>query len=128
MHDLLATLQSLEAELHHPGARCSRERLEELLHPEFHEVGRSGTPYSRETVIRHLAAQQSPPDVVASGYAVAELDQGVALLTYRSAHRGKDGALALRALRSSIWQHTSVGWQLRYHQGTPEAGDEVTRG
>lgn len=120
MHDLLAHLQSLEAELHHPGVRGSRHRLEELLHPEFHEVGRSGRRYSRETVIRHLAAQETQPQVVASEYAVRELADGVALLTYRSAHQEQDGTLSLRAFRSSVWLKTEVGWQLLYHQGTPE--------
>lgn len=120
MEDLLAHLRSLEAELHHPGVRCSRQRLEELLHPEFHEVGRSGRQYSRDTVIRHLAAQETQPQVVASEYAVRVLADGVALLTYRSAHQEPDGALSLRALRSSVWLRAQAGWQLLYHQGTPE--------
>ena len=42
MDDLLTHLQTLEVELHHPGVRTSRARLEALLHPDFHEVGRSG--------------------------------------------------------------------------------------
>ena len=49
MNKLQRDLQALEAELHHPGVRCSRERLEQSLHPDFHEVGRSGRQYSRET-------------------------------------------------------------------------------
>ena len=124
MHDLLTHLQSLEAELHHPGVRCSRQRLEELLHPEFHEVGRSGRQYTRETVIRYLAAQETQPRVLASEYAVRVLADGVALLTYRSAHQEQDGKLALRALRSSVWLRTQAGWQLLYHQGTPEPEPE----
>lgn len=120
MNDLLATLQSLEAELHHPGVRCSRERLEELLHPEFREVGRSGAPYTRETVIRFLASRAAPPRVVASAYVAEEIAEGVALLTYRSALQANDGAPVLPALRSSVWKKTQAGWQLLYHQGTPE--------
>ena len=49
MTSLLFQLQALEVELHHPGVRCDRDWLEALLHPEFHEVGRSGCTYSRET-------------------------------------------------------------------------------
>jgi len=44
MRDLLELLRGLEVELHHPGTRCSRARLDELLHPDFDEVGRSGRP------------------------------------------------------------------------------------
>ena len=119
MNELLRDLQALEAELHHPGIRCSRERLEELLHPGFHEVGRSGRQYTRETVIAHLASQPQPPEVVASDYAAHPLAEDCALLTYRSAHRSAEGATTLPALRSSVWLRTGAGWQLFYHQGTP---------
>ena len=121
MTALLHELQALEVELHHPGVRCSHERLEQLLHPEFDEVGRSGRSYSRETVINFLSTQESQPAVVSQGFAVTELIEGVALLTYRSAQVGSDKSLEAHTLRSSIWLQTDKGWQLRYHQGTPAA-------
>ena len=104
---LLDTLRALEVELHHPGVRSSAERLSQLLHPDFHEVGRSGRQYDRETIIRWLRVAPIAPDA--------------ALLTYRSAHRQQDGSLAHHTLRSSLWLKTSQGWQMRYHQGTPAA-------
>jgi hypothetical protein len=115
---LLQQLQALEVELHHPGARCSRERLEQLLHPEFHEVGRSGRAYSRELVIGYLCSQDSQPIVASDGFIVAELGPEVALLTYRSAHVVAGERLANHTLRSSVWVKVAAGWQLRYHQGT----------
>ena len=121
MNPLLQELQSLEVELHHPGVRCSRARLELLLHPDFHEVGRSGRMYSRETVVGHLAAQRSHPVVASDSFALSELGSGVALLTYRSAHVEADGRRVNHTLRSSVWIETAAGWQLRYHQGTPAA-------
>ncbi len=119
MAELAAQLQALESELHHPGTRVTRERLEWLLHPEFSEVGRSGRQYTRETVIEHLAAQETQPEVVAKNYKAKLLGPGVALLRYESAERNPDGTLGLRALRSSVWLRTANGWQLVYHQGTP---------
>jgi hypothetical protein len=104
---LLATLTALESELHHPGTRCSRERIEALLHPDFHEVGRSGRRYDRETVIRFLAEQGGQPEVVATEHAVSVMGEGAALITYRSARRQPDGSFALRALRSSVWLRDS---------------------
>jgi hypothetical protein len=83
---LLSELQALEVELHHPGVRCSRSRLEQLLHPDFHEVGRSGRPYDRETVIEYLASVEAHPLVASDAFALVELGPEVALLTYRSAH------------------------------------------
>jgi len=42
VNPLLRVLQSLEVELHHDRLRCDRARLDQLLHPEFHKVGRAG--------------------------------------------------------------------------------------
>ncbi len=121
MPPLLQELQTLEVELHHPGVRCSRERLEELLHPEFHEIGRSGRSYDRETIVNFLAAQDSHPTVDSREFSVSALGPGIALLTYRSAHVEGDKHLVNHTLRSSIWLKASTGWQLRYHQGTASA-------
>jgi len=121
MQTLLSQLQALEVELHHPGARSTSARLGELLHAEFHEVGRSGRGYDRTTVIDHLSAQAHPPSVVSDGFAVRPLGPGHALLTYRSAQRQEDGALANHALRSSVWVQVGQRWQLLYHQGTAAA-------
>ena len=121
MTALLHQLQSLEVELHHPGVRCPRDRLEELLHPDFHEVGRSGREYSRETVIEYLKSQDSQPTVASDSFVACELSPGVALLTYRSANVELGGKLGNHTLRSSLWVKESATWQLRYHQGTPAA-------
>jgi hypothetical protein len=118
---LLQELQALEVELHHPGVRCSRVRLEQLLHPEFHEVGRSGRAYNRETIINFLVAQESQPVIASEEFSVSVLGPEVALLTYRSAHVEKGPRLVNHTLRSSIWLKASTGWQLFYHQGTAAA-------
>jgi len=121
MQDLLTLLRSLEVELHHPGVRSSRTRLDELLHPDFDEVGRSGRAYDRETVLGFLASQATHAPVESDGFRLVVLAPGVALLTYRSAHRTADGALQLHTHRSSLWMNDAIGWRLRYHQGTPAA-------
>jgi hypothetical protein len=121
MSTLLTELKALEVELHHPGVRCSRERLEQLLHPDFYEVGRSGRTYDRATVILHLAAQESQPIIESGAFALSELAPGVALLTYRSALSDPERGRSYHALRSSLWVKTSSGWQMRYHQGTAAA-------
>ena len=118
---LLEKLKTLEVELHHPGVRCSRERLEQILHPEFHEVGRSGSKYSRNIVIDYLASLERQPSVVPDAFAVQLLAPGCALLTYRSAHLAADGTASNHTLRSSLWVEGKHGWQVVYHQGTPSA-------
>lgn len=122
---LLQTLQALELELHHPGVPLSIARLEELLHPDFCEVGRSGQPYDRPTIVRYLGSQPPPQPVESDAFELALLAPGVALLTFRSALRQPNRRLTLHTLRSSLWLQTgSVAtprWQLRHHQGTPAA-------
>jgi hypothetical protein len=118
---LLIELQALEVELHHPGVRCSRTRLEQLLHLDFHEVGRSGKPYNRETVVEYLASLEVHPIVASDAFALVRLGPQAALLTYRSAHVEQGNVLVNHTLRSSVWLSSSAGWQLRYHQGTPAA-------
>ena len=121
MNSLLATIQALEVELHHPGVPCEVARLERLLHKDFSEVGRSGRTYDRVTVLRFLGEQKVSPPVVSDGFSVYEPAPGVALLTYRSAHRHPSGELEHHTLRSSLWLQVDGQWQLRYHQGTPAA-------
>lgn len=93
MNTLLATIRALEVELHHPGVRCDVARLEQLLHPEFHEVGRSGRQYDRPTVIRFLAEEGSPAGVESDDFRLSPLAANAVLLTYRSAHRLPNGEL-----------------------------------
>jgi hypothetical protein len=73
MNSLLATIQALEVELHHPGVRCDVQRLEQVLHKDFHEVGRSGRQYDRETVVRFLSEQKASPQVISENFALRNL-------------------------------------------------------
>jgi hypothetical protein len=61
------------------------------------------------------------PVIHAEGFELAELADGVVLLTYLSAHVDTDGKLYRHSLRSSIWVWTETDWQMRFHQGTPAA-------
>ncbi len=119
---LRAHIEALEMELHHPGAPCTRARLEQLLHPDFHEVGRSGNPYDRSTVINYLASVTQAPAVVSGCFALMPLSETCVLLTFQSSQTAADSASApLHTHRSSLWCQGPAGWQLMYHQGTPAA-------
>lgn len=117
---LCAHLQQLEVALHHPGLPGDAARLEALLHPDFHEVGRSGRPYDRATVVRYLSQVVAPPGVHSSDFRLERLAPDLALLSYRSAQQA-EGSAVLHTLRMSLWQRGQDAWQLRYHQGTPAA-------
>ncbi|MDO5752985.1 ribonuclease HI family protein [Arthrobacter sp.] len=112
--DSLEAVVELERELFDPAVRADPLRVAELLHTDFEEIGASGSRWSRQEVL----AMISDETVAAHSLEVLTLDRiddSTALLTYRSdAPRGS-------ALRSSIWKFAHGRWQIRFHQGTPEA-------
>ena len=120
-NNLLTTLRYLEELLHTDTVRRNPEKLEALLHPEFAEVGRSGTRYSRAQIIASLQEESPLPTIHASDYALAQLADDVALLTYTSAHVDEAGGRYRETYRSSIWVRNGRTWQMRFHQGTPKA-------
>jgi len=118
---LLEELRSLETELHKGETRHNRNRIDALLHPEFVEFGQSGRQYTRADILNAFGTQDVLPAIHSRHFDLVVLAKGVALLTYVSAHVDAAGNLYRYALRSSIWVSTKVGWQMRFHQGTPTA-------
>ena len=116
---LLSILRTLERELQSPETRRDANRLNQLLHPDFREFGRSGTVYARTQLIALLANEPHAPEIHAQDFRVQSIAEGVALLTYKSAHVLPDGSLERHSLRSSLWLLAASGWQLGFHQGTP---------
>lgn len=118
MNPLLAELSELEVELHSSCTRASPQRLNALLHPEFREFGRSGKTYSLSEMLALLQSEAQPQSIHSQDFAVRELSEKTALLTYRSAQI-IGGKLQRHTLRSSIWALGPSGWQMSFHQGTP---------
>jgi hypothetical protein len=116
---LLEELRSLETELHKDETRRNRKRMETLLHPDFVEFGRSGARYTRADILKEFGQDAVLPTIHSRRFDVAVLTEGVALLTYLSAHMNAEGNPHRLALRSSVWVRTETGWQMRFHQGTP---------
>jgi hypothetical protein len=116
---LLDTLRKLEVEMHRPHVRGDRHKLGRLLHSNFFEVGRSGIVYSRDSILSEFGNPPLSYTVWSQDFQLEPLTEGLALLTYRSAHVAPDGTLERHTLRTSLWQSTEQGWQLRFHQGTP---------
>lgn len=108
----------LEIELHDPSVRRNIARLEELLHDDFIEIGRSGAIYDKQQVMSLLMSVK-PVGVVSQDYEQHLAGRDLMLITYRSAHVDSEGVLSNFARRSSLWQQSVSGWRLRFHQGTP---------
>ncbi len=105
--------------MHQPKARADPARLAELLHPDFHEIGRSGRAYTRAEMLAKLPAETMPISVQTQDFSLKKLAENVYMLSYRSAHLSPDGSLSHDTHRTSIWRLESSGWQMMFHQGTP---------
>lgn len=118
----LEEIRSLEEALHHPEIRRSREAVEDLLAEGFMEFGASGRVYERATIIDQLAEQSDDNDgeLLASNYALKPISNDAVLLTYETERSYQDGSKR-RVLRSSIWKHNGLKWQMLFHQGTIRA-------
>ena len=116
--NLLNHLRELEVTLHQSGVRSDPRRLAELLHDSFVEFGRSGQTYTKADTIQQLPSEQSSGTIWSQDFSVTEIADGVALLTYKSGHLDERGEISRHTLRSSLWQQTTHGWQVRFHQGT----------
>jgi hypothetical protein len=95
--------------------RGSADRLEELLDPEFAEIGKSGRLWTRGEMIAALVADTDPEQHTASSSEMSgrSVGPGLVLLTYVTEVEGR------RARRSSLWRRSTQGWRVLHHQGTP---------
>ena len=102
----------LERSIVEPAYRQSAEMMEELLHPEFVELGSSGRVYDRQDMIEMLTAEVAA-EVLIRDFKVHRVNPSAVLVTYRSI--GQSGN---EARRSSLWVRVGDRWQIRFHQGT----------
>ncbi len=116
---LLTLICELECQLHQADIRQNLSRLNELIHPDFQELSRSGKTYNKAETISYLAQAQSNSSIQSWNFKLVQLKADVAILTYESAIKDESGRFQYQTLRSSIWILSSVGWQIVFHQGTP---------
>ena len=95
--------------------RGSADRLEELLDPDFEEIGKSGRLWTRGEMIASLVADTNPEQhsVSSSEMRGRTVGPGLVLLTYVTEVEGR------QARRSSLWRRSTRGWRVLHHQGTP---------
>jgi hypothetical protein len=109
-----------EIELHQYETRHNLADIERLIHPSFVEVGKSGTSYDFDSIIKTMQAEvPSNVRIYSQHYECTQLEPSVQLLRYESALVNESGEASDFAKRCSIWAFTGSGWQLKYHQGTP---------
>ncbi|MFE0653527.1 DUF4440 domain-containing protein [Streptomyces sp. NPDC059534] len=108
-----------ELQLLGPAGRSSGALADQLLDPEFVEVGASGRRWDRRSMLSALPVMQGAaddgPQYVPTEMTGTVLAPGVVHLTFETMLDGR------RARRSSIWRKLddASGWRMYYHQATP---------
>jgi cytidylate kinase len=110
----LDTVKRLERELLDPGVRGDARALDRLLHADFIEIGASGRSWRRSELIESLLASPDPGTITIGDLEARAVGPDAVLVTYRTASPGR------RVVRSSCWVRSGAGWQIVFHQGTPE--------
>lgn len=101
-----------EQELHDSSVRRDRERVEALLHPEFTEIGRSGTLWNRAAMIEAMLAEPPRPTPSADEWEFSTVAPQLVLVTYRLTRSGN------ASRHSSLWDISTEPPRVRFHQGT----------
>ncbi len=114
--EILEELSRREPIFHRPELGTSRVDFEKMTADDFWEIGASGRRYSRESVLDVLEKRYSVPHAdiwETRDFHCRKLAPDVFLLTYTLL---QDSVRLTR--RSTIWQRTSGGWKIVFHQGT----------
>jgi hypothetical protein len=114
--DVLRELSAREPIFHRAELGVSRGDFERMTVEDFWEIGASGRRYSREDVLDALEKRHFQPRVEVwetRDFHCRKLAEDTYLLTYTLV---QDEIRTTR--RSTIWQSTSDGWKIVFHQGT----------
>lgn len=114
---VLAELSSREPIFHRPEFGTTRADFDCLMAADYWETGASGQRYAREPILDEMDRRYAngPCEDVweTSEFHCRQLAENVYLLTYTLLQDRKR-----LTRRATIWQRTSEGWKIVYHQGT----------
>ena len=114
MDDLIASAWHAEETLLRSGVRHDADRLQELLAPDFVEIGQSGRRWSRDEIVASLLSDTEPvPDAELAEREATYIAPDTVLLSYRLTF----GPRISR--RSSLWRRQDGSVTCIFHQGTP---------
>jgi hypothetical protein len=113
---ILEELSKREPIFHRPKFGTTRADFENMMVDDYWEVGASGRCYSRSFILEESARRQLAPQAdiwETMDFRCRKLAPDVYLLTYTLLQDH-----TRRTRRSTLWQRTSEGWKILYHQGT----------
>ena len=112
MTDRLRQVIDLERKLHRMDVRQDRDCLEQLMTPDFTEIGVSGRVYDRLAILVEQQQDLDDVDIQAKDFTARLVADDVILVQYESS--GPSGP----ARRTSLWVRYFNSWRIAFHQGT----------
>ena len=113
-------LRKLEESLLKKEIRANPNKLNELIHESFIEIGYSGKTYEKTDILTSLPNEKdSESEYWSQDYSFISLSTDLVLIMYLEARMDKNGKLSRYAKRTSIWFNNADKWQIKFHQGTP---------
>jgi hypothetical protein len=115
LEPVLKELERLEPLVHAGAPAATPQVFEDIVAPDFWEVGASGRRYNRGFSLQLLAQRAREPgdeEWQCTGYHVQEITPGSYLLTYTLEQPGRV------TRRCTIWRKQAGRWLAVYHQGT----------
>ncbi|GEB96186.1 nuclear transport factor 2 family protein [Microbacterium lacticum] len=119
--DRFDAVKAAELALLDSEVRRDPDRVRELLHPEFVEIGRSGRRWTRSATIAALESEHERVAPETDEWSFNEVSLSLVLVTYRIT----GGAGSSR--HASLWDVSGAVPMIRYHQGTLIRSDDVER-
>jgi hypothetical protein len=119
LNSILEDLVRREPIFHRSEFGTARADFEHMTAPDFWEIGASGRRYSREYVLNELekryqnSSRNLEEDLQAEDFRCQELVPNLYLLTYTLTQQK-----TRKTHRSTIWQKSTEGWKIVFHQGT----------
>ena len=115
-------LRAREPIFHHPEFGTTRADFDEMMAPDFWEVGASGRRYSRESILdeleRRYVSDYIDGPLEATDFYCRKLAEEAYLLTYTLFQGERE------TRRATIWQRNAAGWKIVFHQGTIVQSEE----
>ncbi|MDH5231458.1 MAG: DUF4440 domain-containing protein [Gammaproteobacteria bacterium] len=118
MSELEKTIFQLEERLLLPEVRKNRDRINQLLAPEFEELGSNGKLNSRDAVLDWLLNHELDTRWQLSQFRIRQLTSDIVLAIYHAKKIQIDSAQSHGSMRSSLWRCVNNEWKMIFHQGS----------
>lgn len=90
------------------------QNLNNRIHDEFIEFGKSGQVFDKDSIINYLNNLDSDRDIDIQSFVLKDLKDDILVANYIS----NEKETGTKALRTSIWIKEHSDWKLYFHQGT----------